>query len=368
MTGTDKQEPSITYKNIHNRFKLDGTYFGREGLRMAACSYIKEGEPYERAIGDFLLDWLDNSETITVHTSGSTGKPKPMKVSKQNMVNSALATGDFFGITVGDRALLCLPVDYIAGKMMLVRAMILGLEIDLVKPSSDPLKRMKKDYDFSAMTPMQVENSLSGLSRIKTLIVGGAPMSETLKASLPKRSCKIYETYGMTETVTHIAARKVNGRKNKKGEEPCFTLLPGIKVSLDERDCLVINAPHLSDEIITTNDLVELVSEKKFHWLGRYDNIINSGGIKLIPEQIEHKIRDGIKGRFYLKGLPDDKLGEKLVLFVEEKTNPGLTVENIRKELNGLSSLDKYEIPKEIHMVGTFEETKSGKVLRHSVL
>lgn len=366
MAMTEKKEVSITYKNIHNRFKINGRYFNREDLRIVACSFIKEGEPYEKVIGDFLLDWLDNRETIAIYTSGSTGKPKQVEIGKQYMVNSAIATGDFFNISVGDTALLCLPADYIAGKMMLVRAMILGLEIDLVKPSSNPLEKLKKAYDFSAMTPMQVQHSLPKLSQLKKLIVGGAPISGTLKAALPKTKCKIYETYGMTETVSHIAAKRVNGRK--KEEDPCFTLLPGVKTSLDERGCLVINAPHVTGAPVVTNDLATLVSKKKFHWLGRYDNLINSGGIKLIPEQIEEKIRGAIDGRFYVKGIPDDKLGEKLVLFIEEKTNPGLVKEDIKKEIGTFPSLDKYEVPKEIRLVKAFRETKSGKVLRHSDL
>ncbi|MGS2739511.1 AMP-binding protein [Sinomicrobium sp. M5D2P17] len=359
-------ELSITYKNIHNRFKLNGTYFNREELSLVAYSFIKEGEPYQKVIGDFLLDWLDKRETIAVYTSGSTGKPKKIELSKQHMVNSAIATGDFFEITVGDTALLCLPADYIAGKMMLVRAMILGLEIDVVKPLSNPLERINKDYDFVAMTPMQVKDSLSGLDHVKTLIVGGAPMSGELKTALSDTTCKVYETYGMTETVTHIAAGKVNYLK--PGEKPCFTLLPGINISLDDRGCLVINAPEISNLTITTNDLVELVSEKEFRWLGRYDNLVNSGGIKLVPELIEKKIRKIIPGRFYVTGIPDDKLGEKLVLFAEEKTNPGLTAEEIQTKIGGLALLDKYETPKEVHLIKNFKETKNGKVLRHREL
>ncbi len=356
-------ELSITYKNIHNRFKLNGTYFSREDLSLVAYNFIKEGEPYQKVIGDFLLDWLDNRETIAVNTSGSTGKPKKIALYKQHMVNSAIATGDFFGITVGNSALSCLPADYIAGKMMLVRAMILGLEIDLVKPSSTPVEKISKEYDFVAMTPMQVQNSLPVLDCIKTLIVGGAPMSGALEARLSKTGCKVYETYGMTETVTHIAARKVSHPQS--GRERCFTLVPGVEITVDDRGCLVINAPGVSDVAITTNDLVELVSEKEFRWLGRYDNLVNSGGVKLVPERIEEKIREVISGRFYVGGIPDDKLGEKLVLFIEEKTNPGLTTEEIRAKITGLKSLDKYERPKEVRLIKNFKETGSGKVLRH---
>ncbi|SFW20394.1 O-succinylbenzoic acid--CoA ligase [Sinomicrobium oceani] len=354
---------SITYKNIHNRFKLDGNYFSREDLSLVAYNFIKEGEPYQKAIGDFLLDWIDDKDTITAFTSGSTGNPKKIQLEKQSMVNSALATGDFFGISVGDRALLCLPVAYIAGKMMLVRAMILGLEIDLIRPVSAPLEETCNGYDFVAMTPMQVEHSVAALDRIKTLIVGGAPMSGALKAKLTETSCSVYETYGMTETVSHIAAKKITGNDGEAAS--CFHALPGVGISTDERGCLVIDAPEISGKQVVTNDLVELVAENTFRWLGRYDHVINSGGIKLIPEQIEEKLRSIIPGRFYVSGVKDARLGEKLVLFVEESSNPGWTAEAVEKAIRTLHSLGKYEVPKEIRLEKNFRETQNGKLLRH---
>ncbi|WP_461534041.1 AMP-binding protein [Sinomicrobium sp.] len=352
----------ITYKNIHNRFKINGSYYDLEALAEVACDYIKEGDDYQKAIGDFLLEWLDSSEDLVVKTSGSTGTPKEIVLKKQNMVHSALATGNFFDIKVEDSALLCLPATYIAGKMMLVRAIILGLELDLVPPSSTPLESSTKAYDFVAMTPMQVEHSLNELDRVKILLVGGAPMSDKLKEALPQE-CSVFETYGMTETITHIAAKRVG----VEGED-YFKTIPGVSLSLDERGCLVIHAPQITSETIVTNDLVELLSDTSFKWLGRIDHVINSGGVKLIPEQIEAKLDQLLKGRFYVTAMPDDTLGEKLVLFVEQQSNPGCSTEEIKKGIDQLSELDKYEKPREIFIVKKIKETSSGKILRHSKL
>ena len=277
-----------SFKNVHLRFRLNGLYFNREDLKEVAYSLVKEGVPYEQAIGDFLMDWLNEKDELEVQTSGTTGTPKIIKLKKHHMVNSAIATGDFFGISVGDKALHCLPSNFIAGKMMLIRALILGLEIDTVMPSSTPLKGLPyKEYDFSAMIPLQVKNSLNELARIKTLIIGGAAVSEPLMKDLQKLPVKAYETYGMTETITHVAAKSLNA----SSKTDTFKGLPGVNFASDDRNCLLIDAKEVSDNKIQTNDIVEIVSKSEFKWLGRYDTIINSGGIKLIPEQIELKLQ-----------------------------------------------------------------------------
>ncbi|MEK6154246.1 AMP-binding protein [Flavobacteriaceae bacterium 3-367] len=347
----------VAYNKIHNRFKLNGISFSREELKEVAYSLIKEGAPWELSMGDFLLDWLSDVPTLEVMTSGSTGKPKRLTLQKQAMVNSALATGDFFGLEVGDTALLCLPTNYIAGKMMLVRAMILGLELYYVEPTAQPLQAARGRYHFVAMVPLQLAASLDELPRIKKLIVGGAPIPHALKEKIGDMPTAIYETYGMTETITHIAAKKITGP-----DRP-FTILPGVVISKDERDCLVINAPHLLKETIPTNDVVDLVSETEFQWLGRYDNIINSGGVKLLPETIEAKLSPFVENRFFVAGLPDSKLGEKLVLVVE-----GAPEEDLLAKLKASKKLKAFEVPKEVVAVEKFEETKNGKILRAASL
>ncbi len=336
------------YNNVHPKFKLNGFQLDRDALCMNAYSFIKEGEPHEKAVGDFLLDWFDNKSFIELNTSGTTGTPKVIRVEKQAMVNSALATGDFFGLRSGDKALHCLPTKYIAGKMMFVRGFILGLDMDFVAPSLNPLEKCDDCYDFAAMVPLQAQHALPLLHKIKTLIIGGVKINKNLEADLLKLPTKVYETYGMTETITHIAAKKLG--------EDFFTVLPNVTISYDENSCLVIRAPRISDDLIVTNDLVELVNENQFKFLGRIDNVINSGGIKLLPEQIEDKLSDKINRRFFVSGIPDEKLGERLVLIVE---GPQFEIPE-----SAFAALGKYERPKDIFFVPEFREAGNGKTMR----
>lgn len=275
------------------------------------------------------------------------------------MINSALATGDFFGLAAGDRALLCLPSNYIAGKMMLVRAMVLGLKLDYVEPHTQPLSEVRKTYDFCAMVPMQLQASLKQLHKLRKLIVGGAPIGMALHGQLQRQKTQIFETYGMTETSTHIAAKKVN-MVDRGVDKAYFKTLPNITVSQDKRNCLVIEAPSIFDGKIVTNDVVKLVSETGFHWLGRHDNVINSGGVKLFPEQIEAKLTNLITSRYFVGGIPDEQLGEKLVLVIEGKGD----VEKIKESLANLKGLERFEHPKEIYFMTSFSETNTKKILR----
>jgi O-succinylbenzoic acid--CoA ligase len=339
---------TVTYQNVHNKFKLNGFSFTKDDLLRVAYSFIKEGEAYEKPLGIFILDWFDPKSYLEMNTSGSTGVPKIIRVDKQAMVNSALATGDFFDLQPGQKVLHCLPTDYVAGKMMFVRAFILGLDMEFVAPSSHPMERVKGDFDFCGMVPLQAKNSLKDLYRIKKLIIGGAKINKTLESELVVIPSQIYETYGMTETITHIAAKRVG--------ESAFTVLPNVKVTQDDRHCLVIDAHTISGEKIVTNDLAELISDTQFVWKGRFDNVINSGGIKLIPEQIEEKLATSISNCFFVYGQADELLGEKLVLYVEGESMP------IDESI--FEALDKYERPKEIVFVPEFKRTATGKVIR----
>lgn len=336
------------YKEVHHQFRLNGFYLNADDLCRVAYSFIKEGEDYERAVGSFLLDWFDEREWVEIQTSGTTGDPKRIQVSKQAMVASALATGAFFDLQPGDRVLHCLSTQFIAGKMMFVRAFVLGLDLDLVAPSGNPLAHNDQKYDFAALVPLQTESALNRLENVKKVIIGGARVSPVLERKLIPLKCEVYETYGMTETITHIAAKKVG--------EAAFTVLPGVTISHDENHCLVINAPRISAEVIVTRDLVELVNEHQFRFLGRADHVVNSGGIKLVPEQIEARLHDKIPGRFFVAGQPDERLGEKLVLFIEGEEQP------LPSDI--FSGLSKYERPKEVHFLKAFSETGSGKIIR----
>jgi O-succinylbenzoic acid--CoA ligase len=332
------------YKNIHNRFKINGFHLDKEALFQLAYSYIKEGVQFEKEFGEFLLDWIDNKDTIELMTSGTTGIPKLITLQKQAMVNSAIATADFFNLRPGNKVLHCLPTRYIAGKMMFVRSIIVGLEMDLIAPTShlDDLLPSKK-YDFVALVPIQAQAGLDKLNQFKKIIIGGAKLTDTLAHQLKSCNAEIYETYGMTETITHIAAKRIGAEY--------FETLPNVSISKDDRSCLVIHAPNIVASTIVTNDLVEISSEHKFKWLGRFDNVINSGGIKYFPEQIEAKLALKINQRFFIAGLPDDNLGQKIALFIEGEEFP--------LEANIFNELEKFERPKEIHFILHFIETNN---------
>ena len=339
---------TITYKNVHSHFKINGHHLTKEDLCRIAYSFIKEGADFEQAVGDFLLDWFDDKSYIDMYTSGTTGEPKTIRIQKDAMVKSAISTGDFFGLQPGNKVLHCLPANYVAGKMMFVRSFILGLDLDFVAPSSHPLEYNDEKYDFAAMVPLQAKNSIDKLTNIKKIIIGGVKVHKSLEQELVKLPVEIFETYGMTETITHIAAKKV-------GVE-AFTTLPNVTVSINENQCLEIVAKNIRDEKIVTNDIVKLISDTQFVWLGRYDNVINSGGIKILPEQIESKLSTLIPRRYFINGSPDEILGEKVVLYVEG--------EPIDIDYSIFDVLDKYEKPKDVVFIPKFKQTATGKFLR----
>jgi len=336
------------YQTIHINFKLNGKHFSKDELCVFANEIAFSKEEYEQQLSKFILEWLDDSASIALTTSGTTGTPKIIQLKKKAMVNSALATAAFFDLKENCKALHCLPTQYIAGKMMLVRAMVLGWDLDFVKPDTHPLDGNSTTYDFAAMVPLQVEKSLDKLHRVKTIIIGGAKLNSALADKLKTIPTALFETYGMTETITHIAAKKV--------QDNAFSVLPDIQISADERNCLIIEAPRLSGEKIITNDVVEIIDGNKFVWLGRFDNVINSGGVKLFPEKIEEKLSYKIPHRFFVIGKADTTLGEKLVLVIESEP---YEIEN-----SVFEGLDRYEKPKEILFVSKFHETETGKIKR----
>ena len=263
------------------------------------------------------------------------------------MVHSALATADYFKLQPGNNALLCLPARFIAGKMMLVRTFIIGLELDIL-PSSSNLEALssEKTYDFVALVPLQAQNSIDKLSQFKKIIIGGASVSSELSLKLQNLNNEIYETYGMTETISHIAAKRIGSEM--------FSVLPNVTIASDDRDCLVVNVPFISVNTIITNDIVEIISPTTFKWKGRYDHVINSGGVKLFPEQIESKIAKHLTVSFFITGIPDALLGQKVILVLE-----GSEFE-LPKSL--FEKLDKYEIPKDVFFVTQFERTATAKI------
>ena len=331
----------------HPSFKIQGNIFeSREELLSAAR--VLDSSSFK-----FLSDWFDTDDFVIVQTSGSTGIPKQIKLQKKHMVASAKATGTYFNCLEGTRALICLSADFIAGKMMWVRALTLGWDVDVTSPTGNPLENNFKEYDFSAMVPLQVEKSLTQLNQIKKLIIGGAAVSRKLLNELQEVSTQAFATYGMTETITHIAVKKLN----YTSEESYYETLPNVSISLDDRGCLVIDAPSISEEKVTTNDLVTIHSENTFEWIGRYDSIINSGGLKLLPETIERKLQSIISERFFISSLPDVRLGQKVILVIESsEENDGL------EKIKQAQILDKYEMPKEVYFIAKFSETASAKI------
>ncbi len=348
---------------LHPDFRLNGLSCDRDALLEIGYSYIKEGEGYEKPIGDFLLDWFSDRPTITVKTSGSTGPPKNIDLTKNSMIASAKATAEFLGLRSGSKTLLCLSAEHIAGKMMLVRAMVLGWKLEIISPSSSPLLEARAKYDFCAMVPLQLRNSIPYLDRIKTLIVGGAPLSGKDAHALRKAETRIYESYGMTETASHIALKHINGPGIADDSAVPFTALPGIVLSQDDRDCLLIGLPWEPVKTVQTNDVVELIDADHFHWLGRADNVINSGGIKLFPEVLEDKLSGLIDLRYIITSLPDDALGQRMVLVVEGSADALEILTTIREN----PVLMAYEIPKEVLILEKFPETENGKINRREI-
>lgn len=334
--------------------------------------YLGNNSEYKDKIARFIEDWNSGKEWFTLKTSGSTGNPKEISFHRNTLVSSAQLTATFLNLQPGNSALHCLPVEYVAGTMMLVRSLVLGLKLYVADPSSDPLQQVAHgmDFDFSAMTPMQITRSIQSsqfiimLRQIGKLIIGGAPVDLHLRMFFKNWENEVYETYGMTETLTHIAMRRLSGREAADS----FTALPSITFDTDTRGCLVINAPHVASTPIITNDLVSLLSPVSFRWLGRIDFVINTGGIKIIPEVVEAKLAPFVSYRFAITGRKDKLLGEKVIMLVE--VVPEDIQEHFRQELLQVFTqyLQPYERPKEIFFVEHIPISVSGKLLRNEIV
>lgn len=317
---------------------------------------------------EFLREWNSPSPYVRVKTSGSTGTPKNMLVEKRRMLASARMTCDFLGLQPGDTALLCMSLDYIAGKMMVVRALERGLQLISVEPSGHPLQTPTPSLSFAAMVPMQVWNSLQvpdqreRLRQVRHLLIGGGAISEPLAEALKDFPNYVWSSYGMTETLSHIALRQLNGPRRSSW----YTPLPGVAVELNDDGCLVIKAPHLCDGPLVTNDIGELsasaTSQEKgrlFRILGRRDNVVCSGGIKLQMEAIEEKLRPAMGSiPFMITKVKDDKFGEAVVLLVEGSKGA------LPHEEQLFAALTKYERPKHIIPVSRLPMTETGKPAR----
>ena len=329
---------------------------------------------------DFFSEWNNDSDRVLVHTSGSTGKPKPMMVEKKRMLNSARITCDFLGLNPGDSALLCMSLDYIAGKMVVVRSIERHLHLISVSPSGHPLKDVDEEITFAAMVPMQVYNTLQvpeereRLSRIRHLIIGGGAIDAALEQELQSLpgDIAIWSTYGMTETLSHIALRRINGDEPSEWYQP----FDSVHISQTEEGCLVIDAPQVCAETLVTNDIVEIepyiynkVEKLRFRIKGRKDNVICSGGIKIQIEEVETLLKPHLEKPFMLAKKKDEKFGEIAVLLSEDEDIKKVeaTVRRLLSDESEKSSDHKkykYWIPKEFRYVEHLPLTETGKPKR----
>ena len=344
---------------------------------------------------DFLSEWNNDSDRVLVHTSGSTGKPKPMMVEKKRMLNSARITCDFLGLKPGDSALLCMSLDYIAGKMVVVRSIERHLHLISVSPSGHPLKDINEEITFAAMVPMQVYNTLQvpeereRLTHIRHLIIGGGAIDASLEKELQALpgNIAIWSTYGMTETLSHIALRRINGAEASEWYQP----FDSVKISQTEEGCLVIDAPLVCSETLVTNDIVEIesyiynkvekhdkveknevVKKLRFRIKGRKDNVICSGGIKIQIEEVEALLKPHLEKPFMIAKKKDEKFGEIAVLLTEDEDLKKVEA-TIRRLLSGKSddsnkssesANHKYWIPREFRYVEHLPLTETGKPKR----
>ena len=323
---------------------------------------------------DFLSEWNNGSDRVLVHTSGSTGKPKPMMGEKKRMLNSARITCDFLGLKPGDTALLCMSLDYIAGKMVVVRSIERHLHLISVSPSGHPLKDINEEITFAAMVPMQVYNTLQvpeereRLTHIRHLIIGGGAIDASLEKelrSLPG-NIAIWSTYGMTETLSHIALRRINGAEASEWYQP----FDSVKISQADEGCLVIEAPLVCAETLVTNDIVEIesyiynkVEKLRFRIKGRKDNVICSGGIKIQIEEVEALLKPHLEKPFMIAKKKDEKFGEIAVLLSEDKG-----IKKVEATIRRLLSDHKYWIPREFLHVDHLPLTETGKPKRSILL
>ena len=337
--------------------------FNEDSLKDYASMMIDNNSilDWEKEIYTFILEWFNKEDHIIVHTSGSTGKPKTISLKKEYMIASAKATIEFLKLNKGDKILLCLPANYIAGKMMIVRALYGELQLHYIKPRLIPKFENKLKYDLIALVPSMLSGILKydkekQLEDFKNIILGGSEISRTDEEKLANLKNNIWHTYGMTETITHIAMRKVNGLD----KSAWFTPLKGVKVNKTKDETLSIECSYLGITNLITNDSIELNDDGYFRILGRRDNVIISGGVKIQAEDLENKISGIIGSNYIIHGIKDDILGQKVVLYIEEPTY--INQQEIFSNLSNL--LPNINVPKEIIRVDKFDRTQSGKIIR----
>jgi len=347
----------------HETIQLNGITYDRTNFNQLYVS-SEPDDSWQNAIYFFLQNWFDETDSVLANTSGSTGKPKEIRLTKTAMMNSARMTNHFFELNASNTALLCLPASYIAGKMMLVRAMVGGFNLLTVEPSANPFKELQVPIDFAAITPYQLIYSAETLHErhVSKIIVGGSQVTDKHDKLAEHIPAELYETYGMTETCSHIALRKINGFEKSDH----FTALKGVDIHLDNRGCLVIYAPHLLEYEVHTNDIVEMVRDDSFRWLGRIDAVINTGGIKIHPNLVEKKLGRTISSNYFISSIPDLVVENKVVLVLESEKQTAQEEEVLKNAMEKL--LGKFEMPRHIFYIPSFVYSSGNKVLRKETL
>ncbi len=336
---------------------------------------------YEADALAFCRAWQRGQPEFVLHTSGSTGTPKPITLTREQMRASAWLTGQTLGLQPGDASLVCLNIRYVAGVMMLVRGLELGLPMTVLEPASNPLYGFLPDmqFAFTALVPLQLQTILDEialknrqeflpmLNGMKAILVGGAATSSGLEQALQIISAPIYATYGMTETVSHIALRRLNG----PDRSAWFTALDGVQLGTDKRGCLNIMAAASRNSLVQTNDVVDMRDARQFRILGRADLIINSGGVKIQPEPIEQIIltklaESGLSVRLFVAGLPDERLGQRLTVISEQVSVNSEQWAAVQDAVR--VQLGPYSVPRAWLTVPAFAETATGKVDRNQTM
>lgn len=350
---------------MYSTLTINGETFSAKALlEKSRRTILDPAQPeWYRNIFEFILDWLEK-DGIEVTTSGTTGKPSTMIFPKSAFVASAKRTIGFFNLNPGDRVLMCLPTKYIAGKMMIARALVGGLDLLITQPKTDPWEEWSGPAKFVPVVPLQLKSLLNHPEKhglFETILVGGATIDHALERKLQRFGPTVFQSFGMTETLTHIAVRRVNG-ENPSGS---YRVLDGFYLTTDKESRLIVKGESLSEPVYT-NDVVTLEDEKHFRWHGRYDDVINSGGIKIFPEDVETEIAGMIYRRFFIAGLPDKELGQKVVLIMEGKPMEESCVEALHNRIK--MKVEKHHAPKEIRFFEEFPETESGKIKRKGIL
>jgi len=361
-----------------NHLLLNGKKFYYEEIANYSFRNSIPLNGYEVTTLEFCRNWLNGVQEVAINTSGSTGSPKLINLTRAQMEASARYTLKVLHLQENDRALVCLNTEYIGGMMMLVRGFTGNLNLTIIEPIQNPFKYLSPNgpeaYEFGSFVPMQLQAILTEtpekkylLNNMKGILVGGAPIPNELLKQIETIEAPVYHTYGMTETSSHVALKRLHGSQ----PDTSFRATESVKLGLDYRGCLTIKGDLTNNQLVVTNDLVNLVSEHEFEWLGRVDNTINSGGVKVQAEKVEVALAQALlelqhEGRSFITSFPDDKLGQRIVAVLEGEKLNHPDEEKIKQHLKRI--LNKYEVPKEFKYISDFCTTGSGKIDKQATL